>query len=283
MSIHCISFADSSLHRSKERFVQQASSFLPFQYLHVTDESSLSNSFRLKHSSILNPNIRGYGFWIWKPSFILSYLNSIPLGDYVLYLDIGFHINCRGLSRFYSYLDALSSSSSDIVAFEYSRQIPTPLPQPCDTPDWRNKYFTKTSALKLFGYENNLEFLNRNVSAAGILLLKNSPNSRSFVREWLEIMESDYSLFDDSPQNNISNEFIVSRHDQSIFNLLLCKYNLTTLSGYEHWYPVKSRLGHFRADWKILESYPFHARRDKDYGLIAKITKAFQLSITHLL
>lgn len=45
------------------------------------------------HRNVMSPRVPGYGWWVWKPYFILNELLSIPEGDGLLYLDAGSVIN----------------------------------------------------------------------------------------------------------------------------------------------------------------------------------------------
>jgi hypothetical protein len=47
------------------------------------------------------------------------------------------------------------------------------------------------------------------------------------INEWYSIISSNYNYIDDSPSIKMNNkEFIEHRHDQSVFNLLVKKFNL---------------------------------------------------------
>jgi glutaredoxin-related protein len=62
---------------------------------------------------------------------------------------------------------------------------------------------------------------------AGILLIYKCEKTIKLINEWNNICSNNYNFIDDS--NSIHKnfkEFIEHRHDQSVFNLLIKKYNL---------------------------------------------------------
>jgi len=78
-----------------------------------------------------------------------------------------------------------------------------------------NKYLIKEECLKYIGWENNQQFLNGNHYHTSPLILKKTPNTIKFIKEWLDYCQI--------PQCLVKT---VSFHqcDQSIFNILLDKY-----------------------------------------------------------
>ena len=80
--------------------------------------------------------------------------------------------------------------------------------------------------IKFFNIDN-LESLKLNHMQAGILMMLKCDKIVSLITEWYEICSNNYNLIDDSPSiNKNNNYFVENRHDQSIFNLLVKKYNL---------------------------------------------------------
>jgi hypothetical protein len=50
------------------------------------------------------------------------------------------------------------------------------------------------------------------------------------------------------------------------------KYNIQTISSYEYYYPEKTSL---HPEWRILNDFPLHAKRDKDLGFIGNAVNLF--------
>ena len=65
-----------------------------------------------------NGETRGYGYWFWKPIFLLKILNQLNKGDIVHYVDIGCHIQKKN-SRFKDYIEILMKNDTWILPFQY--------------------------------------------------------------------------------------------------------------------------------------------------------------------
>jgi hypothetical protein len=96
----------------------------------------------------------------------------------------------------------------------------------------------------------------------GINFFKNTPNTIDLVKEWQQICSEDnYHYIDDSPSVKPNhNIFKEHRHDQSIFSLLVKKYNhFCVLNDETYWAP----------DWKNLgKEYPIWAVRNSSLNVI---------------
>jgi hypothetical protein len=127
--------------------------------------------------------------------------------------------------------------------------------------DWRNGQFTKGDLLAHCGLLNDERFQKDYCFVATVLFLTASARSRQFVTAWLETMETDVRLIDDSPSRapNLP-EFIEHRHDQAVFNCLAYKFGVAAICGYELQYPGATP---DHNDWDTIADYPIHARRDK--------------------
>lgn len=117
-----VTFADSRLKHSAKRLIRQAKRMGVFSQLISLDESGLDVEFRDNHSSILRPHVRGFGFWIWKPQVIIQALRSLKNGQILLYLDVGCHLNHRGIPRLLEYFEIVSKSKSGILAFNFTHE-----------------------------------------------------------------------------------------------------------------------------------------------------------------
>ena len=164
---------------------------------------------------------RGFGYWLWKPHIILKTLNRLNEGDLLFYADAGTTIVEHRDNRFRAYCDLLSSSSKPVIIFSSGYQ---------------ERPFHKMEVLKRFQMDGvtldkNENFLNSFAVEAGIFMCRKSSYTLSFVQEWFDLMtEDNYVLTtDESTYDTQVEGFIDHRHDQSIYSLLISKYNVNKI------------------------------------------------------
>ena len=172
-------------------------------------------------------------------------------GDILHYLDIGCHLNSKGLLRLSEYIDLLKNSKG-ILGFDFS--------YPTDNNyfkhdgrelfDWPEKDWTKIDLIKHFKAESDDIINTPQICATTIFFLKNS-FSEKFVDDWVNTFKRNLNLIDDSPsKNKEKNSFVMHRHDQSIFSILGKLNKISIISSYEIYYPDKNNI--VKADWKAL-------------------------------
>lgn len=81
-----ITYGDKKFEMSKRRFIQQAYSLNVFDEIIAYSEDHLSEE--LKNSEIIKEK-RGGGLWSWKSDIILTTLNKMSDGEYLVYCDTG--------------------------------------------------------------------------------------------------------------------------------------------------------------------------------------------------
>ena len=260
-----LSFGDKSLRKSNKRLTSQVEKFNFYTDIFIYDESNLSQEFVTKYSQHLKPEVKGFGYWCWKPQIIKQVLDEMSEGDILHYLDIGCHLNSRGIMRLQEYIDILKNSKG-ILGFDFSYPLDNKFFKHDGRKlfDWPEKHWTKIDLLKYFNADND-EILNSpQICATTIFFLKNS-FTQNFVNDWVNTFKENFSLIDDSPSNHKEKEgFIMHRHDQSIFSILGKLNDISIISSYEIYYPDKHNI--IKADWQALENLPIHAKRDKDKG-----------------
>ena len=267
MKYDLVTFADKKLARAAKRVKKQAQSMGCFENIFTFNEDDLSLEFRIKYQDYLCSDVRGYGYWCWKPECIKMALDVIQEGNFLLYIDAGCHLNKKGLIRLKEYFNLLSQAPNGILAF----QAITPTPENSKLKyDGRklfeqfNYQWIKGDLLENFGVKNNPTYTHAEAIGAGIILVKKCADSQQIINEWSSVIETNFSLIDDTPSSspNICG-FIEHRHDQAIFSLLCIKYKVQTISAYEYWYPKIGKSSRMRPDWRALKEFPIHAKRDK--------------------
>lgn len=198
-----------SYRQSVERIGREALHSGAFDEIHTfTDDDvrRLSPTFADRHAGILRPDIRGFGFWIWKP-FFLSHVLSDTSCDVVVYADAGCHLNLgtkSPIARLHNYVD---------IAGEYGMFV-------MNLGRFTEEQWTKADTLARLGLSPDQ--CSSSQRLATMFVLAKTHNTLDFTREWLAIAEEDNCRFlDDSPSIAPNHpDFVDHRHDQSIFSCL---------------------------------------------------------------
>jgi len=186
-------------------------------------------------------NPRGYGYWIWKPFIISEYLKKIPENDILVYADIGCEFSSAGKKIFSDYLVHLKKN--DFLVFStYNGQS--------------ESVWTKKELIELFNLPQ-VQIVKEQV-AATFFLLKNNHRSRKIMQEWLDIAKSEnFKYINDVCKRPRNPGFIEHRYDQSIFSLLMKKYNVHILRERTYHDPLL----YYKNSY--IYRYPIHALRSK--------------------
>lgn len=265
MTISLISFADSRLGETVARFTRQAIQIEVFDSVRVSSENDFTEEFQRQFNNYLQPGIRGFGYWVWKPWVIQTALKQISAGDILVYADIGFHINPAGRKRLLEYIDRVNKSKSGVLGFQAVRpELGGPVRDDGRSlPEWREKNWTKGDLIDYFRVRESTHILDTPTIQAGLLFFRKCASSESLVNDWLAVFETDFQLVDDSPSKSPNfRGFREHRHDQPVFSILGKLNNIDTISSSEFWMP---RWWSSVADWKALENTPFHAVRDLQF------------------
>ncbi len=199
-------------HEAVKRICSQAEKFDLFDKIIGLTEVDLQADveFWSVHKDFVNSNPRGYGYWLWKPYIIKKTLNSMEDGDILLYADSGCELNPKGISKFNEYIEL--TKKKKIIGTKACSDDCT---------------YTKKDLSIFLGMSENINLLKANHMQATCLLIEKNNLIVDFVNEWYNIGSTNYHFIDDSPsiEENFQG-FREHRHDQSIFNLLVKKYNL---------------------------------------------------------
>ena len=231
----------------------------------------LDAAFRVRYAEMLSPDVRGFGFFCWKPQIIHKVLESLTPGDILHYCDVGCHLNPAGRWRLEEYFSSADKSASWILAFG-ATPLPDlfgPLAGKTPFPGWINGAWCKADALAYFGLADDARFIKQPITIATTAFFRRSASSVEIVERWRRAFEDDFRLIDDSPsQVPNQSEFVAHRHDQALFTCLCHLYGVETLSNGElelH----RSEIG--RGNWDLLQHNPIHAKREKDASRYSRI------------
>lgn len=240
---------DKDIKAAAKRLGNQAFDSGFFDDIEVLSESDLPDEVMSLFSPLRFDQIRGFGFWAWKPYLINKKIESLQDGDVLVYLDAGFEINPSGGHRFTYYLDFVARN--DFLVF--------PIPH-------QQRYWVKPhSSLNI---EKQDYF--RNQVYAGFIMLKVSDTSRRIVRRWYDLSFEDRgSALTDLVEKGQALEpgFMEHRHDQAILSHVVISEKLPVLDRDEtshtpwingYYYPflcLRNRTGVSRIG-KLLNPWP---------------------------
>lgn len=241
-NIYLCSFADTSLHKTLDRLRCQANEMGVFKDIYFYDESNFGDLLEDKFGNILNKYTKGYGYWLWKPYFILQSLNHLQENDILLYVDAGCHLNSKGIHRFMQYIEIVKHASCGILLTTFEGKG-------CLTRKW-----TKGDLLDFFNVKNNCLITNSPQRQASVIFIRKCEESMKLLNDWYNIYESDLSLVDDTPSKNGDLEgFIEHRYDQSVLSILSQINQCATISVRE----TQNK------SWLFMNSFPIWVKRDK--------------------
>ena len=266
MGNYLLTFADTNLTRSIYRFKRQALKMNFYDEVFCFDETNLDFNFKKKFESKLIYGSRGFGYWSWKPQIIMQVLKQLKEGDILQYTDVGCHLNQSGRERLLEYFNYTKESDTGILAFKASPPVHPLKHDGRKLFNQRDYMYIQGDLIDYFNFRKHPEFINDYCIGATAIFIKKCDYSLKIVEEWLEVINKDFTLIDNTPSVTENYPgFIEHRHDQAIFSLLCKKNNVVTLSTYEYYYP---KVNSIYPDWQHLKLFPIHAKRDKDFGFI---------------
>jgi hypothetical protein len=200
-----INYADFSF-QSQQKF-----SLISAKYIGGFDKvigygiDDVDEGFSSKHKNILS-QVRGGGYWLWKPYLIRKSLLQVTVGDYLFYSDSGAFF----MKPVKSLLAELENSKQDIMAFEL----------PLIEKQWSKKELFINMKCK------DERYFKSNQISASFILIKKTKKSIAFVEDFLAYASNEINITDVYDENVEQNsDFIEHRHDQSIFSLLYKRYD----------------------------------------------------------
>jgi hypothetical protein len=216
----------------------------------ITDEFLRNHpTFWEKHGKFLESNKRGYGYWLWKPFLIKTFLDKLEEGDILVYADAGCTINKGGMSRLLEYNEMLNNCPNNygILSFQMHQhsEITWTKRELCE--------FIKTDICELDElYRTSLsydEILLTGQCIATSVIIKKNAHSVGVINKWYEFA-CNYILINDNITIEPYIHFKDHRHDQSIYSLLVKKYG-----------SIKIPDETYYVDWSNGINYPILATR----------------------
>lgn len=148
-------------------------------------------------------SLRGNGYWLWKPYFILKTLKQLDEGDWLLYVDSGAFY----LKNIRIYVENLERNGKWLA---------------CQEAGYIERCYSKRDAFVYMNRDSE-KYTEAMQIASGIIFIKKCNESLNLISEWLQY-NKDYRIVSDSPNTcGLENYdgFVENRHDQTVLSLLL--------------------------------------------------------------
>ena len=200
--IHLVIFSsgDFDLIRSAKRLEREAKKSRVFASISILNTKYLLGfkDFWIPFCDFLNSGAtKGYGHWAWKPLIVRNFLDKIPQGEILLYLDAGCVLNLKGeesLTRFKNYITIVKKNGS--LAF----QLVNGMYGPNHKIELTERNLGDPELSLYLGCEN---FSDCNQIEANVIFLRKSENSKKFADTWYEVCSTDNFYWIDSLRRKI--------------------------------------------------------------------------------
>ncbi len=179
-------------------------------------EKDIDNEFAKKNHKILD-QIRGAGYWLWKPYFIYETLKKTNNGDIIFYSDSG----AKFIKLIEPILKKIEVANNGVAVFEMSGHHK------------ENEYCRKQVAQEVVGCDENIISSDQNM--ASFVGVRNCPEAVDIIYQWLSLCQKEHLIIDLPPQEDEFPMFKEHRHDQTLLSLLSKKLNLDTITDPSQW------------------------------------------------
>jgi len=253
-------------------------------------------SFRA-HEDFVRNNPRGWGYWLWKPFLIQQYLERIPEGDLLLYLDAGCEVLTWNASKLGALLDKALKRQVMLLDF---RDLPI-----FNISFWSKQSWLDKAAREYPSRRRQIEV--PKVSAGCIALVRCEPTLR-LARAWLNACSAQgYRYIDDRPSSVPNRQaFFENRHDQSILSILVehfgfecepCAFRFIACRDDLHKWPCllrepllvcRNSTGHSFVDWRLrlrstwAPNVPYPTRRVRGRVYADRLTSEHRRELVRL-
>lgn len=189
-------------------------------------------------------NVRGYGFWRWKPHLVLEALQvAATRSEGVIYLDAGCELNIHpaALDRLSDYFHMAAGDHP--VAMRLDATLAT---------------WCKREVLDYFGIPHQ-DALSTPMIEAGVLVLAPTSKTLELMRQWRYYANAlDGFLFNDDfdPMNQYP-QFMDHRHDQAVLSCLMHLAGERGIPSETFFGPLWRPEGDRFPVWAMRNKYPF--------------------------
>jgi len=227
----------SNYHNSVNRITNEAFRMDFFtEICGYTEQDLISDgNFWSTHGNFIQTNLKGYGYWIWKPYFICKKLKELDYGDILIYCDCGCEVNTNGKKRLLEYIELLENDPNNygILAFNTV---------------YLEQHVSKKELFDYLQFNDNVKVMTHNI--ATVIIIKKTPHSENVINKWFEVSQN-YDIINDNKHMVQDINFLGHHHDQSIFSVLVNNYGCIKTLTDETYY----------INWNDGINFPFLAKR----------------------
>lgn len=206
--IIAINYADKGFQKAQKLNTKTALKYGADRVIEYTPED-IDETFRRNNAEILAAK-KGGGFYLWKPYFLNKAYQELQEGDYLIYTDSG-AVYVNDISCL---IECMEREKLDLMTF-------------CLETDKLERKYTKRDALILMDCDSP-EYTDTPQSIGGYVVLKKSPFVENFLKEDLAYAQDRRIITEEPNTQGMPNYdgFVVHRHDQSVWSLMVKKYGL---------------------------------------------------------
>ena len=220
MEYYAICFTDEKFEKTRDRYALELESKNIFKKVIQYSPKDFDSNFLIKHGDFIRDNPKGYGYFIWKPYFILKALETMDENDILVYGDAG---------------NTIPGTRDECLSVFNLVNVPSKKIAVLATRVGWNIRWTKSDLYIRMGYKIFYPF--KVMVEANRIVIKKNAETIKFTKEWLHYCTDDYRNIDESKSRLPQLPFFVQhRYDQSVFSILFHKY--------------KARLTDFGHIWK---------------------------------
>jgi uncharacterized protein YndB with AHSA1/START domain len=204
-----VSYGDAAFATSRQRLMDSAARY-GIDERRAWDREALERTILYQTHRATLDELRGGGYWLWKPFIIMETLKELAFGDLLVYADAGIEIIGEPAPLF-----QLCAEERDIVLFAgHYDDAGAPGPNVCAK-------WTKRDAFVCMDCDTPRYHQARMIDAS-FLIIKKTTRSIALVREWLLCCCQPHMLTDAPNICGLANlpEFVGHRHDQSLLSIL---------------------------------------------------------------
>lgn len=257
---HFITFSNSG-YTSPERILTQAKTSGFFRTVRSFSERDIVPLIQRHPIHFAVRSKQGFGRFMWKPYLILEQLREIETGDFLVYADLGTHINKAGEGVFLKYLRQIEATQRSVGVFEVSKA-------------YKSVAFVRQKAVmeylpEFYSMKDRVE----NSVYAGLIIARKTLRTEIIFSDWLYLCERYLSRPDFGQRRNELPGFAGQDADSGFLPLVLSKHqdhvlfpgtdvNLYDESGIQLSHALGAK-DYREQSWETLSQHPFNLRRDR--------------------
>ena len=258
--VHFLTFSNSE-YVSPQRILQQANTSKFFANSQAYSELDVKELIKRHKKYFKATSKDGFGHFMWKPYIILKMLEQIPNGEFLIYSDLGTHINYNvsAKAKFNAYLNRMLNDNSTFGVFQTSKAYNA---QGLVTLPVIKSYFPQFAFFKSWIY-----------CYAGVIFIYNCPESKKAMEDWMMLCEKYLPKAYFGLRRKFISDLKWIDADAGLLNIVLAKHgrcsffdghdvNLYSADGTQ----LKHKLTpeqYKNLDWSALQNSPFVIKRDR--------------------